>query len=203
MSNATSAALPEPRSVDQQIVLSNVSWRAYELLDESRGESTTPRMSYLDGTLELMTPSYNHEAIGLMIHDLLRAWADEMEVPLVAAGSWTQKRKSQRAGLEPDQCYALGTQRPKRPDIAVEVIWSSGSLDKLGIYERLRIPEVWLWREGRIGFWVLGRDGYARKRRSALLPDLEPRLLETFVRREDRMQAVRDYRAALRRLRRH
>ena len=203
MSPPASVVQPESERIDQQIVIGNVPWGVYEALDAARGEGALPRMSYLDGTLELTTLSYEHAAISIMIHDLIRAWADELDVPLNAAGSWTQKHKSRRAALEPDQCYSLGERRPRRPDIAVEVVWTSGTVDKLEIYQRFRIPEVWFWRDDRIHVYALTAGRYEPVRHSALLPELDLKLLARYVRRDDQTQAIREYRSALRRQRRH
>jgi Uma2 family endonuclease len=126
-----------------------------------------------------------------------------MDVPLVAAGSWTQRRKSKKAGLEPDQCYALGVRRPKRPQLAVEVVWSSPGIDKLDIYARLGIPEVCFWERDRLEVHVLRRARYVRSQQSALLPELDLKLLARYVRRSDQLQAIRQYRAAVRGQRRH
>jgi Uma2 family endonuclease len=155
-------------------------------------------MSYLDGTLEFMTPSFDHDAISRMIDKLLFVWADESDTPLVSSGSWTQEHRTRKAGLEPDESYALGTARPKRPDIALEVVWTRGTLDKLEIYRRLAIPEVWYWRDDHLLVHALGPKGYTRRKRSRLLPGLDLKLLARFVRREDQLQALRDYREALR-----
>ena len=198
--NGTSPAVPALLGgIEAQVVFRNVSWRLYAELTKARGEGGVPKMSYLDGTLELVTPSYDHDAISRMIDKLLFIWADESDTPLVSSGSWTQERRTLKAGLEPDESYALGRRRPKRPDIALEVVWTRGALDKLEIYRRLAIPEVWYWRDDQVSVHVLGPKGYERRKRSQLLPELDLKVLARFVRREDQLQALRDYRAELRR----
>jgi hypothetical protein len=44
-------------TVDQRVMLRGVSWDEYETLLAIRGEDSVPRMTDLEGTLELMTPS--------------------------------------------------------------------------------------------------------------------------------------------------
>ena len=51
------------RSVDQRVVLRGVSWSEYETLLAIRGDEAGVRMAYLEGTLELMTPSRDHETL--------------------------------------------------------------------------------------------------------------------------------------------
>ncbi len=40
------------------------------------------------------------------------------------------------------------------PDLAIEVIWTSGGIDKLESYRGLGVGEVWFWREGRMEVFV-------------------------------------------------
>jgi Uma2 family endonuclease len=53
--------------VDERVRLHGVPWADYERLVEIRGESAVPRMTYLQGELELMTPSHPHERIKKML----------------------------------------------------------------------------------------------------------------------------------------
>ena len=56
---------------DQIIVLRDVSWKDYERLLEIRGEHSAPRISYLDGDVEIMSPGKDHEQIKSYIGRLL------------------------------------------------------------------------------------------------------------------------------------
>jgi hypothetical protein len=49
-------------TADQRIVMSGVTWQAFEALLAARGDSG-PRVAYLKGTLELRSPSSDHEII--------------------------------------------------------------------------------------------------------------------------------------------
>jgi Uma2 family endonuclease len=108
-------------------------------------------------------------------------------------------RNSDKAGgLEPDECYIVGSdQSAERPDLAIEVVWTSGGIDKLEIYRRLSIPEVWIWRDGVITVYALRDDAYAAVEHSAQLPDIDLRLLTSFLDHPTAMQAVRAFRKAL------
>lgn len=183
--------------VDQRVILHGVRWRDYEAVLSMRGESSVPRIAYLEGELELMTPSFHHEAIKKCIARLVEAWADQMEVTLHGAGSWTLKNARRKRGVEPDECYIVGELHEDRPDFAIEVVWTHGGLDKLTIYAGLGIPEVWVWSKGRIEVLALRGDTYRRRRRSAFLPELDLELLQKFVDPKNQSGAVRAYRAAL------
>lgn len=101
-------------------------------------------------------------------------------------------------GVEADECYVLGDPEADRPDLAIEVIWTSGGLDKLDLYAPLRVREVWFWEEGRISVHVLRGGAYVEAPRSEVLPGIDLALVARFVARTDQSAAVREYRAALR-----
>jgi len=199
------SALPEmlPHEIsdriDHRVILHGVSWRDYEALLAMRGESSGTRVAYLQGELELMTPSPDHEKLKTMLARLIEAFAEEKTLDLDGVGSWTIKEEAKKRGLEPDECYVLGEKQepPTIPDIAIEVVWTSGGLNKLAIYQGLGIPEVWFWKGGELTFHILREEGYVRAERSEKLSDLDPNLLVRFMRGSGQTQAVREYRKAL------
>jgi Uma2 family endonuclease len=184
---------------DQRVYLHGVSWKQYELFLEARGESSVPRMSFLEGELELMTPSIDHEHIKKTLARLFEAWADETETEVTGFGSWTIKLEKKMRGAEPDECYVLGSKRKSRPDLAIEVNWTSGGIDKLDIYRGLGVKEVWMWSNGAIEVFELERGAYQRRKRSALLPQMDLALLARLALSENQTGAVRTLRASLRR----
>ena len=48
---------------DHIVVLHDVTWEDYERVLEIRGEHSAPRLSYLEGELEIMSPGQDHEFI--------------------------------------------------------------------------------------------------------------------------------------------
>src|SRR5262249_22104675 len=105
----------------------------------------------------------------------------------------------QRRGVEPDECYVFGEiANPPRPDLAIEVIWTSGGLDKLEIYRKLGVREVWFWRRGRITVHGLRRGAYHEMPRSKVLPGIDLVDLPQFLDRPTTSRAIREYRASLR-----
>jgi hypothetical protein len=80
---------------------------------------------------------------------------------------------------------------------SIEVIWTSGGLDKLEIYARLGVSEVWFWQDGRLSVHVLRGGIDERVPRSAVFPDLDLQLLCSFMDRPTATQAVRAFREAL------
>jgi hypothetical protein len=87
--------------------------------------------------------------------------------------------------------------RPAHPHLAIEVIWTSGGLDKREICQALGVRELWFWRRGRIHAFALRGDHYEEIVGSEVLPGIELTQLVTFLDRETASQAIREYRAAL------
>ncbi len=184
---------------DDIIVLRDATWADYQRLLEIRGDRPVPRLTYLQGALELMTPSRPHEALKSMIGRLLEAWCIEKDIAVTPYGSWTLESKTADRGAEPDECYVIGdADDPDRPDLAIEVIWSSGGIDKLEVYAKLGVREVWIWRAGAIEMFALRDTTYATVSRSEVLPEIDLAILLRFVDVRPMTRAVAEYRAALR-----
>lgn len=199
MTTVSQVTPPHDLERDQRVTLHGVSWEQFEAVLAMRGDSSGVRLTYLRGELELMSPSEPHEGIKKCIARLLEMWSFERGVDLRGVGSWTIRREEEGCGLEPDECYVVGGRRGvERPDLAIEVVWTSGGLDKLEVYRGLEVPEVWVWRDGRIEIWHLVEGAYARQERSVVLPTLDVGELTRFVDPFEQAQAVRNYVAALR-----
>jgi Uma2 family endonuclease len=167
-------------TADQRCVM-RATWTDYEALNAMRGEHARPRITYLDGAVELMSPSNDHERIKSHLGHLIEAFCIARKIGIQAVGSWTLKSKLRDAGAEPDECYIFGPDRKPLPDLAIEVSWTSGGLDKLEVYRRLGVGEVWYWRDDHFTVHLLGRDGYGTRDRSECLPDLDLELLASLL----------------------
>jgi Uma2 family endonuclease len=181
-----------------RVLLHGVSWETYEGLLKALGnDHPSLRLTYLEGTLEIMTTSPRHERLKKLIARLLEAWAEEANVRLDGYGAATFRRAAAKRGLEPDECYALG-ELGEAPDLAIEVVESHGDVDKLDVYAGLGVREVWYWEEGRLRIHVLKNGKYLEATASELLPRLDVAELVTFVREGDQTATVRAYRRKLR-----
>ncbi|NBC48761.1 MAG: Uma2 family endonuclease [Gammaproteobacteria bacterium] len=198
-SSARGPALRATQADDQVVVLDHAEWNDYERLLEIRGESATPRLTFIDGVLELMTPSWSHETDKKTLARLIETWAFAMDVALSGAGSWTIKSTLAKRGAEPDECYLLEpiNDEPSRPDIAIEVVRSSGVLNKLEVYRALEVPEVWFWKDGRLDFYGLDGDQYQSLERSRKLPSLDPALIESCMTAPTQTEAIQQLRRSL------
>lgn len=188
-----------PTDLDQRVVLTGVTWEQYEALLELFGDDPPGiRMAYLEGELELMSPTRKHERVKKILARLLELYALERDIALTALGSTTFRRMATERGIEPDECYCIGEEKDF-PDIAVEVTVTSGGVNRLSIYAGLGVPEVWFWRDGAFLLSRLTASGYERRDRSELLPELDFTQLARFIEMPDQTQAVRAFRDTLRR----
>jgi Uma2 family endonuclease len=201
---STAVALPaEPTATqDQRILLEGVPWARYEQLSACFEGSRALRLTYIDGSLEIMSPvGPTHENWKQTLCYLLEAFLDVNGIRFYGRGGFTLKQPG-RAGGEPDASYCIGTDKPV-PDLVIEVVDTSDALSKLPLYQALGIAEVWLWRRDRLEIHVLaqtaepGPRGYRQDTASRLLPALDTELLARHVRMPDQYDAVRAFRRAI------
>ena len=191
------AAMPE--AIDQRVRLHGISWADFEALLAARGDQPGVRVTYLCGELELMTPSVHHESLKTRLARIVEFYAEEIGIPLEGFGSWTLRSEARRRGAEADECYVIGPidGDPELPDLAIEVVWTSGGIDKLEVYRGLGVPEVWIWQDGRLGFHLL-RDGiYHQAARSAVLAQMDPALIVRCMAESSQTDAIRRLRSEL------
>lgn len=194
------AVPPAPLDRDQFVVLHGVDWKTYCALRELF-DGPGVRMTYLKGALEIMSPSRRREGYKKRIARLLELFALERSVALSGYGSTTFRKAASERGLEPDECYVLDRELGDDdvPDIALEVVLSSGGINKLDVYWGLGVREVWFWHEGRFHLYELRAEGYAPIARSALIPELDFEELATFADDPDQLAALKRYQARLKR----
>ena len=178
-----------------RIVICGLSWERYLGLDIALGDDRPgPRFYYLDGSLEIMTTSNEHERIKEWIGGMLEIYFEETGLEVMPRGQATMRDLLRTAGAEPDKSWCIGEEK-EFPDLVLEVALTSGGLDKLEIYRHFQVAEVWFWREGELEIFVL-TDGanYKRARKSRLFPKLDVGALQ----RAAGIRSWRDARQAFR-----
>jgi Uma2 family endonuclease len=141
-------------------------------------------------------PGRKHETAKHRISTLLDLYLESAGIDFTPTGSVTLESETGKVKREADLSYELGPKR-EGPDLAVEVVVTSGGINKLEFYKRLEIPEVWFWEKSRLRLYSLGEDGYAEVDRSLLLPELDLVLLVQCINIENHPQAMREFRQAL------
>ena len=92
---------------EQRTVLRNISWETFETLLKETGEDRGSRFAYDCGTLEIMTPLFEHENPKSNFGNFIVALAEELNIEIKSAGSTTLKRRIVNRGIEPDNCYYI------------------------------------------------------------------------------------------------
>jgi len=183
-------------SEERRILLSNVPWSTYVVLRDSL-DSSGVRMTYLQGSLEIMSPSRAHEVDKKQIARLFELFCLERDIPLYGYGSMTCRREEKQRGLEADECYCRDRDRDM-PDLAFEVIVTSPLLDKLEVYRGLGVREVWIYRNGRFDIHALHDDRYERVATSEIFPEVDLAAIARYVAMPDQHAALRAFRDELR-----
>ena len=187
-------------SDEQRLRLDGVTWQQYDALAALFiDQFPALRMTYLEGILEIMTTSAEHERLKTIISRLIEAFAEESEIDLNGYGSATFKKEAAARGLEPDECYVFGDLSDV-PDIAVEIVLTSGGVEKLEVYKGLGVQEVWFWENQSFSVYGLinVETGYEKLENSRLLPQIDLPLLSQFIDRPSQTRAVKAFRQALR-----
>lgn len=190
------AERPVQTDAEKRFVLYNIPWETFELLRNAPGLERT-RMTYDEGILEFMSPSYRHESVKTLLGQIVEAFTAELRIPRRSLGSMTCKPRKKYKSLEPDECYYIANFEKIRgkheidlkvdapPDLAIEVEISRSAIKKLSIYAALGVLEVWHWHNGSLRSLVLaaGRK-YVETEFSPNLPMLRVKELEPFLNAE-------------------
>nr|WP_246141508.1 Uma2 family endonuclease [Hyella patelloides] len=187
----------EASDPEERFITSGVSWEAYESLLASLGDRSSFRVSYLLDTLEIMSPSRNHELDKENIGRLLEAYLEENRIRFWGLGSTTFRNRDKQAGKEPDECYCIATDKDI-PDLAIEVVYTSGGVNTLEIYQRLGVKEVWFWQDNQFRIYYLQDNNYQQISQSQLLPNLDLALFAQYVTINDPLEAILEWRKQVR-----
>jgi Uma2 family endonuclease len=150
------------------------------------------RMTYYNGTLEIMSPLYRQETASFRLAILVLAVTSTLDIVCQGTGSTTFKRRGvgrkKGWGKAPDQSFYLANEPRIRgkeeidlesdppPDLWIEVDNRGSSRGRLPLYAALGVPEVWRFdsRTKRIWFGRLEGGAYVETDRSLSLPMLTP-----------------------------
>ncbi len=190
---------------EEQRTISNVTWVQYEALLAELGDGLAYRVNYLDGVLEIVAPSRRHETGKTRIGTLLEIYFLETDTEYFPTGSTTFRKVEKQVGAEPDESYCIGTEK-EFPDLVIEVIVTSDSIDRLERFRRLGVREVWFWQNNRFTLYYLREEtpaqsaqtfGYEAINHSELLADLDLELLSECVQNPNPLAAAKAFRQAI------
>ena len=166
-----------PNTESQHFVFPNrYSWKEFKTLSVLIGDSRAIHLNYLDGIVEIMTTSAAHEIIVHLLSMLLGIYFAAKDIDFIPTGSATLESEAKGASVEPNLSFCFGNKFGDR-DLAIEVIFTSGSISKLERYRRFNTKEVWFWEDGKFSLYRLGENGYKAIAKSECLPELDLELL--------------------------
>ncbi|WP_227789190.1 Uma2 family endonuclease [Nodularia sp. LEGE 06071] len=80
------------------------------------------------------------------------------------------------------------------PNLAIEIIVTSGGVDKLEIYKILGVKEVWFFRNNQFEIYILQSENYQQFVKSELLPNLDLEILAEYAIAPDPLEAILGFR---------
>lgn len=164
-----------------QISVSGLSWQDFEDILQELGEKRNTRLSYYQSTLEIMSPSATHERPNRIIAYIVTTILEELGQDWEDFGSTTLKLP-ETAGVEPDTCFYIQNATRARdytnldlsqsipPDLAIECDVTSNT--KINAYEALKVPEIWIYSEGKLTIYLFSSQGYSLSQTSLTFPSL-------------------------------
>ncbi|MDB9414944.1 Uma2 family endonuclease [Microcystis aeruginosa] len=180
----------------EPILISDLTWREFKAVEQLIDRPGL-RLSFLDGVLEIRKmPGKKHETIKKRIASLVEIYLEFLGLDFTPTGSVNLENEFEKVKREGDESYELGANR-KHPDLVIEVVVSSGGINKLEAYKRLQIPEVWFWMNDELLFYSLGNEGYEAVSKSQLLSSLDVGLLMRCIGIENHAQYLREFRAGI------
>ena len=171
----------------------DVPWEEYENLLADLGEGYAVRIFYDRGRMEIMAPASAHEKPKSIVHTLVTALRDELDIDVESLGSTTLKKEMKARGAEPDDCFYIQNAAlvigkndvdlncEPAPDLVLEIDRTSSSLNRFTIYAALGVPEIWRVVGYEVEFHLLTGDRYERSLTSRAFPFLTAEALSEFL----------------------
>jgi Uma2 family endonuclease len=178
---------------EQRTVLHNISWETFEAILRETGEDRGSRFAYEDGTLEIMTPLFEHENPKCNFGNFIIALAEELGIEIKSAGSTTLKKSKKQKGIEPDNCYYVQNELEVRsketldlevdipPDLAIEIDITNSSVNKFNIYSAIGVTELWLYNGYELKFYQLIEMQYVKCNYSIAFPIVSVNDISHFI----------------------
>lgn len=183
------------------ITIDDLTWREFKAAEQLIDRPGL-RLSFLDGVLEIQRmPSEKHETVKERIGTLLDLYLLQMGIDYTPTGSMTLESEAGLVKREADKSYKLSSDSIY-PDLAIEVVVTSGGIDKLKAYKRLQIPEVWFWQNKTLSIYHLRTSDefveYEQVQASELLRSLDIPSLLRCINMPNHVNAVKTFQQLIR-----
>ncbi|MDY6782363.1 MAG: Uma2 family endonuclease [Cyanobacteriota bacterium] len=180
------------KPVDQRFIHSGITWSQFKSIQAGFLDSPGIQLFYYRGELEILSTSPDHEIVKGNLGYLLETYLVEREIDFMGTGSCSLEKENE-ASVMANESYCFGEQKPI-PDLAIEVVLTSGGTPKLERYKALGVKEVWFWENRKISVYALENERYQSIARSQFVPNLNLEWLARCATLSSRIQAVREFR---------
>jgi Uma2 family endonuclease len=193
-------AIIAPPKKESPLLFDGLSWREFKAVEQLL-DRPGYRLSFLDGVLEIkLMPGEPHETVKKRIAALLELYLLMAGFDFTPTGSMTLESETGKVKREADESYKLAPGR-RLPDLAIEVVFSSGGINQLEAYKRLKIKEVWFWEDGLLEVYHLRGEGntlhYEKVSSSEEVQGIDLDLLLRCINMVNHVDAVKTFQQAL------
>ncbi|MEH2173914.1 Uma2 family endonuclease [Nostoc sp.] len=182
------------------LLFEGMTWREFKAVEQLL-DRPGYRLSFLNGILEIRRmPGEPHETVKKRIAALLELYLLMAGFDFTPTGSMTLESETVGVKREADESYKLAPGR-MLPDLAIEVVFSSGGINKLDAYKRLKIKEVWFWEDGVLEVYHLRGEGntlhYEKVSNSEEVKGIDLDLLLRCMNMVNHVEAIKTFQQAL------
>ncbi|MEG4284685.1 Uma2 family endonuclease [Microcoleus sp. A006_D1] len=145
------------QTIDQRVVLGG-NWDQFKLIQKASEDSPGVKLSFFAGAIEILMPGFQHENFSEIIGYLVTTFLLTQGIRFYPSGSMTQE-KTGEVSTQADKSFCFETAK-SIPDLSIEIVYTSGGVNKLSKYRALGVPEVWFWEDGTLRLYHLRENGY-------------------------------------------
>lgn len=188
---------PSRKPTEEKLVtLYGISWEKFKVIEAQLEDNRDVKLSYLSGVLEIMSPvGEEHEYIKSTLGLLLEVYMRKKDIRFYKRGGFTLETPGSASGT-PDESYSIGSKKSV-PDIVIEIIVTSGTINRTELFKPNKVPEIWFWKSNQLRVFCLKEGEYEEVSRSNLFPDLDLALLLYYLGYPDQYDAVQEFQAAI------
>ncbi|MDJ0580874.1 Uma2 family endonuclease [Crocosphaera sp.] len=166
------------------VIFRDQTWEDYQRLLNLRQETSIPKLSFNFNNQEirLMSPLPSHGKRIDLLRNLVKIILDKKDLDWECFDPITLKIPP-LAGVEPDTCFYINNRQAilgknkidltvdPAPDLAIEVDFTS--ITDISAYEMIKVPELWIYRQGFLNIYVLEENKYQGSEKSRLFPNFD------------------------------
>jgi Uma2 family endonuclease len=178
-----------------RLVLHDISWETYQCLLADSLDNCAIRMTYGDGTLEIMVVYVGHETPNRILASIAEIIAEETGLDFCPTGSTTFQRSDLLKGFEPDSSFyfqnaaairgksELDLQTDPPPELVLDVDITRSSLRRFPIFAAIGVAEIWRYDGERVKFHSLSGGEYHEMEQSIVLPPMTASQASIFLKK--------------------